>query len=51
MIEYCLVLDKENAAKLAERADKAGFNCDLEYLQEKVIEWLNDENRLTHKEK
>ena len=50
MIEYCVELSKENAAKLAERADRAEFNCDLEFLQEKVIEWLNDENRLSHKE-
>lgn len=49
--EYCLTLNKEDAAKLAERAEKAGFHCDLEYLQERVIEWLNDEARLTHKEK
>ena len=51
MIEYIVVLTKEDAAILADRADKAGIVDDLEFLENKIREWLNDDNRLTHKEK
>lgn len=51
MREYIVVLSKEDAATLADRADKAGVVDDLEYLESKIQEWLNDDNRLTHKEK
>ena len=51
MIEYIVALSKQDAAKLASKADAAGVTCDLEYLQNKIAEWLNEDARLTHCEK
>ena len=36
MIEYCIVLSDECAAKVAARSDDADVVCDLEYLQGEV---------------
>jgi hypothetical protein len=51
--EYCLVFSDDEAAKIAAKADEAGFNCDLEWLQERVLEMINidDSKRLEHTEK
>jgi len=46
MIEYIITLSKEDAAKLAAKADLAGVICDLEYLQERVIEFINNDNQM-----
>ena len=36
MIEYCIVLSKERAAKVSARSDGDDIVCDLEYLQAEV---------------
>jgi len=41
MIEYCIVLSKEQAAKVAAKSDSADVVCDLEYLQGKVEEMID----------
>ena len=40
MIEYYIVLSKEDAAKIAAKSDAAGVVCDLEYLQGEVKEMI-----------
>ena len=51
MVTYEVTLSQENADKLAAKADAAGIVCDLEYLEARIVEWLNDEARLSHTEK
>lgn len=53
MIEYCLTFSKEEAAKIAAKADEAGVIDDLEYLESKVREWINTDDgaRWSHTEK
>ena len=46
MIEYLVILSKEDAAKLAAKADEAGVVDDLEYLHDKIQEWLENNNNI-----
>jgi hypothetical protein len=41
VVIYEVTLSKEDAAKLANKADEAEVFNDLEYLETKIKEWLN----------
>lgn len=49
--ELIIVLSDKQQQELIKRANQASYDDDLEYLQKHIFEWLNDKNRLTHKEK
>lgn len=38
--EYCIIMSKEDADIVDARSDAAGVTCDLEYLNDKVVEMI-----------
>jgi len=52
MIEYIVILTKEQSEKLAKLSEAAGEDNELVWLDNKIAEWLNNDSaRLTHTEK
>ena len=49
--EHIITLSREDDIKLAAKADADGITNDLEYLETKIHEWLNEESRMEHTEK
>ena len=49
--ELVILLSDKQQALLIEKAEAAGYQCDLEYLQLRIDEMLKDDTaRLTHTE-
>jgi len=52
LIEYIVILSKEQSEKLCKLSEAAGEDNELVWLDKKIARWLNDDSaRLTHTEK
>jgi len=50
MIEYIVILSKEQSKKLAELSEAAGENNELAFLDNKIAEWLSSDDSAKWKE-
>jgi len=49
--EYIIPLNDKRSKELVKRSELVGIDNELQFLQDHIENWLDDSNRLTHKEK